>query len=118
MAEKRQFSVYLSTSLIRRMRRAALSHEASLSAFVERALPGWLERLDQQGDEKRHDIHPNLRIAPKLLVAPKLRIALELRQSIDMDYHPAMLDPGLVLHLRAPIDTPRRCVGRPGVTSL
>ncbi len=56
MAEKRQFNVYLSTSLIRRVRLAALSHEASLSAFVERALTGWLEPIGpgRRGQPHRH----------------------------------------------------------------
>ncbi len=80
MAEERQFNVYLSTSLIRRVRIAALSRGASLSASVESALTGWLERLDREGDDSHVDIddHGDHVFGPTTDVATKLSLVLKI----------------------------------------
>lgn len=44
---KQQFNVYLSPELVRRLKHVAVDHAVSLSAFVERALTDYLDRLEE-----------------------------------------------------------------------
>ena len=48
--EKRQFNIYLPADLIKRVKRAALDSDSSLSGFVEHALEHRLDELEDQGD--------------------------------------------------------------------
>jgi predicted transcriptional regulator len=47
-AAKRQFSVYLPTELVRRVKHASVDADESLSSFVERALEDYLRRSEER----------------------------------------------------------------------
>jgi predicted HicB family RNase H-like nuclease len=48
---KQQFNIYLPADLIRRVKHASVDANESLSAFVERVLEEYLQRVESQGGE-------------------------------------------------------------------
>jgi len=48
---KQQFNIYLPADLIRRIKHASVDANESLSAFVERVLDEYLQRVESEGGE-------------------------------------------------------------------